>query len=372
MRPFNYTILLVLIILASCKKKEYPLSSIEGTPVFNCSMNVNGNPTTFEAGVNNYYMYSSYQQDSNNVYGFIAGLKQANCSNCPNSIQIQINDFKVSAANAQTQIDSALFPGSYNYLASSSASYFTAQFQSSYNQPAASYLWNFGDGSTSTLSSTNHIYKKAGQYKVSLTVNGVSSCVSNINTFQNVGFLNNGFRTTIVDSSSFGNSASFFANNMQGTPPYSYSWNFGDGTALSTAANPNHTYLHVGSYPVTLQVTDNTGKVAYANYNFVTQTDLSSCAANYTIASVNATPNTLGLSNIVINWTDANGTVYTSKDPLQPAASYFTIVSVEDYQKNDNNEVTKKLHIKFSCTVYNGSSSITLTNADAVICVAYK
>lgn len=372
MRTLNYILLFSLLIFVSCKKKEYPVSSIEGTPVFNCSMNVNGTPTSFEAGVNNYYMYSSFQQDSNSVYGFMAGLKQTGCSNCPNSIQIQINDCKVRAANAQTQIDSALIPGNYNYLLSTAASYFTAQFQSSYNKPASSYLWNFGDGSTSTSSVTNHVYKKAGQYKVSLTVNGVNSCVSNVNTFQNIGFLNTGFRTTIIDSSAFGNSVSFFANNIQGSPPYSYLWNFGDGTAVSTATNPNHTYLHIGSYPVTLRVTDNTGKIAYANYNFVTQTDNSSCAANYTIASVNATPNTLGLSNIVINWTDANGIVYTSKDPLQPAASYFTIVSVDDYEKNDNNEVTKKLHVKFSCVVYNGSSSIALTNADAIICVAYK
>ncbi|MBL7910192.1 MAG: PKD domain-containing protein [Bacteroidia bacterium] len=372
MRTFNYIILFSLLIFVSCKKKEYPVSSIEGSPVFNCSMNVNGTPTSFEAGVNNYYMYSSFQQDSNNVYGFMAGLKQTGCSNCPNSIEIQINDFKVRTSNAPTQIDSALIPGNYNYLLSASASYFTAQFQSSYNKPASSYLWNFGDGSTSNLPSTNHVYKKAGQYKVSLTVNGVNSCVSNSNSFQNIGFLNNGFRTTISDSSTFGNSVSFFANNMQGTAPFTYAWNFGDGTAVSTAANPNHTYLHIGSYPVTLKVTDNTGKIAYANYNFVTQNDNSSCATNYTIASVNATPNTLGLSNVVINWTDANGTVYTSKDPLQPVSSYFTIVSVDDYQKNDNNEVTKKLHVKFSCVVYNGSSSIALTNADAVICVAYK
>ncbi|MBA2613163.1 MAG: PKD domain-containing protein [Bacteroidetes bacterium] len=373
MKGQNYYIITFIILLfVSCKKKEYPVSSVEGAPVFNCSMKVNGNPTTFEAGVNNYYMYSSFQQDSNNVYGFVAGLKQANCSNCPNSIQIKINDFKVSALNANSLIDSALIPGNYNYLASNAASYFTAQFQSSYNKPVASYLWNFGDGATSSTFNPSHVYKKAGNYKVSLTVNGQNSCVSDVNSFQNIGFLNSGFRTTIIDSGGFGNTVRFVANNAQGTPPYSYFWNFGDGTAISTSAAPIHNYTYVGSYPVTLKVVDGTGAIAYAHYNVVTQSDVSSCAANYTIASVNLTPNTLGLSNIIINWTDANGTVYTSKNPLQPASSYFTIVSVNDYQKNDSNQLTKKLHIKFSCTVYNGTSSIVLTNADAIVCVAYK
>ncbi|GAB4296311.1 MAG: hypothetical protein Kow0098_19380 [Ignavibacteriaceae bacterium] len=38
----------------------------------------------------------------------------------------------------------------------------------------------------------------------------------------------------------------------------SYLWNFGDGNT-STSANPTHTYLSAGTYPVTLTVTDNDG-----------------------------------------------------------------------------------------------------------------
>ena len=38
-----------------------------------------------------------------------------------------------------------------------------------------------------------------------------------------------------------------------------YSWNFGDGTPLSTAANPSHTYTTAGVKTVTLTVTDSLG-----------------------------------------------------------------------------------------------------------------
>jgi PKD repeat protein len=41
-----------------------------------------------------------------------------------------------------------------------------------------------------------------------------------------------------------------------GTAPYSYSWNFGDGSAASTAQNPSHTYNSAGTYTATLTVTD--------------------------------------------------------------------------------------------------------------------
>lgn len=373
MKIFNTCIIaLLLLACTSCRKKEYPESTKEGSPVFNCNMMINGLPIKLEAGINDYYMYSSFQQDSNNVYGFIAGIKQTECTTCPNSLQIQINDFKISFPNANTQIDSALMPGNYNYLASTAASFYTAQFQSSYNKPAASYLWNFGDGTTSLLSNPNHIYKKAGRYNVSLTITGANSCQSSIYSFQNIGTINYKFRTLIDADSSAGNIINFSSVNLQGTGPYQYLWNFGDGTAISTLANPSHAYQYNGSYPVTLRVIDANNDTAYAKCNTVTQNDISSCATNYSVSTVSQSLNTLGLSNIVVKWTDANGVVYTSKDPLQPSNSYFTIVSVQDYQNNNSNERTKKLHVKFKCTVYNGSNSIQLDNADAFINIAYK
>lgn len=45
-----------------------------------------------------------------------------------------------------------------------------------------------------------------------------------------------------------------------GYPPYTYSWDF-DGLGSSTAQNPSFSFPGVGSYPVTLNVTDNSGTV---------------------------------------------------------------------------------------------------------------
>lgn len=47
--------------------------------------------------------------------------------------------------------------------------------------------------------------------------------------------------------------------------PITYSWNFGDGSAVSTDENPSHTYLTNGSFTAQLTVTDSLGGSAVAN-----------------------------------------------------------------------------------------------------------
>ncbi len=47
-----------------------------------------------------------------------------------------------------------------------------------------------------------------------------------------------------------------------GTGPYTYSWNFGDGSAASTDQNPSHTYTVAGTFNAVLTVKDSTNATA--------------------------------------------------------------------------------------------------------------
>ena len=59
----------------SCQKKKYPEQTVyENSPVFYSTLTVNNTPVTIEAGKNSYYMYSSYNFDSSNVYNLIGDL----------------------------------------------------------------------------------------------------------------------------------------------------------------------------------------------------------------------------------------------------------------------------------------------------------
>jgi hypothetical protein len=68
--------------------------------------------------------------------------------------------------------------------------------------------------------------------------------------------------TPQIEVSSGGSSLALAFDGMiaGGTPPYAFSWTFGDSTG-STAQDPSHTYAKSGTYPVSLKVEDANGLV---------------------------------------------------------------------------------------------------------------
>ena len=91
---------LAILFIGSCKK-EYPATPVPPTPEFTFSGTINGVPVNIQAGVNNYYMFTSYYLDSaNNIYDFKGEFRDKNCTSthCPNSLKISIRDYRSSAS----------------------------------------------------------------------------------------------------------------------------------------------------------------------------------------------------------------------------------------------------------------------------------
>jgi PKD repeat protein len=76
----------------------------------------------------------------------------------------------------------------------------------------------------------------------------------------------------------------------------SYEWDFGDGSAKTTGVSVTHAYSTVGSYVVTLKVTDDKGATGTATATVTITADYS---GTY---SVNANPATLKCSGTDANW----------------------------------------------------------------------
>lgn len=140
---------------------------------------------------------------------------------------------------------------------------FTVQFTDLSNPitgTITNWLWDFGDGNTSTVQNPVHTYTNIGNYTVTLRVTNSSGCFNVLSKTQYI---------DIVDGvhANFSNTNSTdcrppatinFTNTTTGPGTISWQWFFGDG-GNSTAQNPSHTYLTAGTYTVTLIGTSTTG-----------------------------------------------------------------------------------------------------------------
>lgn len=120
--------------------------------------------------------------------------------------------------------------------------------------------WNFGDGFTGAGSPVSHIYSATGFYNVTLSVTNSDGCVSSLTKPAHIQVyaLPAPFFTAATTHFCEPPGNAVFSNGTTGTGPFSYIWRFGDGGS-STATSPSHTYAGVGSYNVTLVVTDGNG-----------------------------------------------------------------------------------------------------------------
>lgn len=123
---------------------------------------------------------------------------------------------------------------------------------------AVSWIWDFGDGTTSDLQNPWHDYPDPGNYTVSLTVTSQDGCTNTIvlNNYINVlpspvaDFKSDTLVCTTVPI--LFTDLSIDAN--------SWSWDFGDsGVFTDSTANPSHAYENPGTYTVTLAVANALG-----------------------------------------------------------------------------------------------------------------
>ncbi len=134
----------------------------------------------------------------------------------------------------------------------------TIQFtNTSTGSPTPTYLWDFGDGSTSAATSPSHTYAGAGPYSVTLTAsNGVRPDGTSTQQVTVTPPVAPTASFTWSQPASPANTI-HFTNTSTGSPTPTYLWDFGDGST-STATSPSHTYAGAGPYSVTLTASNGT------------------------------------------------------------------------------------------------------------------
>src|SRR5919106_4133236 len=133
------------------------------------------------------------------------------------------------------------------------------------------YRWNFGDGSRETGDdeTIEHTFEEPGRYNVNLIVIDSTGQAASDNIpiiveppspppLASVNIISNG--TEGIAPATF----EFEANVAGGTGPYTYSWEFGDGSSReSNARTVSHTFDQAGRYNVGLVVMDSRNQIAF-------------------------------------------------------------------------------------------------------------
>lgn len=145
----------------------------------------------------------------------------------------------------------------------------TVNFTDNSTNNPTSWLWNFGDSTTSTIKSPSHVFSSVGTFNITLTAsnsNGSNTLVKN------------SYITTLSGSTPQANfSATPTTGNILMTSnftdlsinnPTSWLWNFGDGTT-STSKNPSKSFSVPGTYNVKLTATNSYGSNTIIKNNYI-------------------------------------------------------------------------------------------------------
>ncbi len=165
---------------------------------------------------------------------------------CKDTMQkLQYIQFVYPAADFTVNKNTACFDEQINFLNQSSGI-------------SLSYLWDFGDGFTSTNLNNTHAYTQNGIYDISLSVVDSFGCTNYLHKTAHIQVQEPiaDFSVNTVSSNCPPLISDF--TNQSSNDASIFSWDFGDGTT-SNLASPSHLYAYSGVFDVQLMVQNNFG-----------------------------------------------------------------------------------------------------------------
>jgi gliding motility-associated-like protein len=246
----------------------------------------------------------------------------------------------------------------------------------------SSWLWDFGDGVTSNIRNTVHIYNAPGIYSVTLKVTDLTGCTNTISHSVIVNPLPKAhFDPSIIDCE---NSIVLFNELTSTSEGYivKWVWDFGDGTSQTVNypdnANVTHKYSKPGQYDAKLSVLTSVG---CSNFELQVVTILPSPVANFSFSTSCMNKPVLftdlsqnNASGDIVKW-DWNfgdvesgvNNVSTLKNPSHNyvATGSFNVTLVVTNNKGCKNTLTQKVVINPKPSA-NFTPSVTRCEGDVV------
>jgi gliding motility-associated-like protein len=206
----------------------------------------------------------------------------------------------------------------------------TVQFTNTSTGNPTTFLWDFGNGNTSTLPNPSAIYVTPGTYTVTLTVgNGSVTNTKVVNAYITI------YNNPIAEFAAAPVSGCIplpvtFTDNttVGGAPITSWIWDFGSGVT-STQQNPTNVYSVAGTYTVTLIVTDANGcqssrskaGLVTATVPFTTSFSASPTSACAPPLTTTFTPTVSPPGSYTYAWNFGNSNTSTTQNPAHTYTS---------------------------------------------------
>lgn len=151
------------------------------------------------------------------------------------------------------EVPTANFSSSFDSCSLDGVQFTDLSLPNANNDNIVQWIWDFGDGSSSSQPSPLQPYALGNTYNPSLIVVDVNGCSDTIGTsilydpapVFDIGSLDTAF--------CFGPNLGFSNNPNNNAPGYTFTWDFGDSSS-STAFEPTHTYAQPGTYPISLTI----------------------------------------------------------------------------------------------------------------------
>jgi len=129
--------------------------------------------------------------------------------------------------------------------------------------PPFTYAWSFGDHSSGSGTSPSHAFAAAGTYTVVLNATNADHVTATARLVVTVAQAPSALAAVSPSASGPGALLTFYGNVTGGEAPFTFSWEFGDGTG-SALPYPQHAYTATGTYTAEVWVNDSAGGSTHA------------------------------------------------------------------------------------------------------------
>ncbi len=232
--------------------------------------------------------------------------------------------------------------------------------------PVVSYLWDFGDGTTSAAANPTHVFG-VGSYKIKLVITTAGGCTDSA-------VVDPGITTTLKPVPNFTATPKDvcayvpvnFTDLTTGTAT-SWLWDFGDG-GTSTDQNPIHIYEDTGYFDVKLKVCNGgcCDTIRFKKYIHITPP-----IAAYDMAFDCSKPYERVFTDKSIgadewNWSFGDGTTSTQQSPVHTYAdtgTYTVTLRVKNYITGCEHTKTTTLMVLFEKAAFTATDSVICRNS---------